>query len=233
MEKEFIIKEFEKTNIPIDKDQAGLFLTYMNFLLEENNKYNLTAIIKPEEIVLKHFIDSCLAIQYIDKGSSVIDIGAGAGFPSIPLAILRKDCKFTLVDSLRKRTDFLNELIKRLNLDNCEVVWSRGEDLAINPRYREQFNYCVARAVAQLNTLTEYCLPFVKIGGKMIAYKSKEVENELNQAQNAINVLGGRLKSIKKLSLEEMDRNLVIIEKISKTPGKYPRKQNKPKANPL
>lgn len=233
MDKEFVIKEFEKVNIPLDKDQAGLFLTYMDFLLEENSKYNLTAITKPEEIVVKHFVDSCLAIQYIDKGASVIDIGAGAGFPSIPLAILRKDCKFTLVDSLRKRTDFLNELIKMLNLDNCEVVWSRGEDLAINPRYREQFDYCVARAVAQLNTLTEYCLPFVKMGGKMIAYKSKEVENELNQAQNPINVLGGRLQSIEKLSLEEMDRNLVIIEKISKTPGKYPRKQNKPKTNPL
>lgn len=233
MDKQFVIKEFKKNNLPLDESQAEAFLAYMDFLLEENSKYNLTAITKPEEIVIKHFIDSCFAIWCIDENSSIIDIGAGAGFPSIPLAILRKDCRFTLVDSLRKRTDFLNQLIKRLNLSNCSVVWSRGEDLAVKAQYREQFDYCMARAVAQLNTLTEYCLPFVKVGGKMIAYKSKEVENELNQAKKAINILGGRLYSLEKIFLEEMDRNLVLIEKISKTPNKYPRKQNKPKTNPL
>lgn len=233
MDKRFIVEEFNKVNIAVDDKQASLFLFYMDFLLKENEKYNLTAITDPEEIVLKHFVDSCLAISCIKPDSSVIDIGAGAGFPSIPLAILRGDCSFTLVDSLRKRTEFLNQLIEKLNLTNCSVIWGRAEDLALNNEYREQFDYCIARAVAQLNTLTEYCLPFVKIGGNMLAYKSKGTENELEQSKNAIKLLGGSLQSVNKLNLHDMERNIINIGKISATPNKYPRKQNKPKTNPL
>lgn len=233
MDRKFIIEEFKKVGITAGGGQADLFLSYMDFLLQENEKYNLTAITKPNEIVLKHFVDSCLASPDIKANSHIIDIGAGAGFPSIPLAILRQDCRFVLVDSLKKRTDFLENLIEKLNLKNCSVVWSRSEDLALNGDYREVFDYCVARAVAQLNTLSEYCLPFVKVGGSMLAYKSKGVDEEIQQAKNAIKILGGSLQGIKRLNLENMERNIVNIQKISPTPKKYPRKQNKPKTSPL
>jgi len=231
--KEFIVQEFELNNIKIIQEQISLLLYFMRFLLEENAKYNLTAITEPEDIVRKHFIDSCFSAEFIKKDSKIIDIGAGGGFPGIPLAILRPDCEFILVDSVVKKVDFLKKAIKSLKLLNCKAVCGRGEELAHKLEYREKFDYCVARVVARLNTLCEYCFPFIKIEGEMIAYKSKDSKKEILEAKNAIKILGGRVRLEKEFKLCEMERSLIFIEKEKSTPLKYPRGQNKAKTNPL
>jgi len=215
--------------INIDK-----FEIYFNDLIDYNQKVNLTAITEKEEVYIKHFYDSCLANQLIPQNAKVIDVGTGAGFPGLPLKIVRNDIDLHLVDSLNKRIVFLNQLKQKLNL-NYSTYHSRAEDFCNNKTNREKFDVCVSRAVAKLNTLAEYCLPLVSIGGMFIAYKSGEIENEVNESLNAIKILGGEIKEIKKISLPNNmgERTLIIIKKIKNTPNKYPRNKNLPKLKPL
>lgn len=205
------------------------FSVYRDFLIEQNKLFNLTAITDPDEIDLKHFIDSVSAYPYI-KGT-VADVGSGAGFPAVPLKIIKPELEFTLIDSLNKRVNFLNALIEKLELRGIETVHSRAEDLPKTVKY----DTVIARAVSELNTLSEYCIPFVKVGGLFIAYKSQDCNEEINRAKKAISVLGGEIKDIKEVTLFESDikRKLIIIEKVKESPFIYPRGQNKPKKQPL
>ena len=212
------------------KDQ---FEKYFSNLIEWNNKFNLTAITSREDVFEKHFLDSILSMTLIPQNASVIDIGAGAGFPSFPLKIVRDDLKIVAVDSVNKKVTFLNDLIHTLSLKNVTCLHARAEDLAQKNDFRENFDVCVARAVAALNVLCEYCLPFVKIGGLFLAYKSQNLDDELSLSQNAIKILGGNLEKIIKFDLNGAERYIVVIKKIAETPKKFPRGKNKPRLEPL
>ena len=183
---------------------------------------------------IKHFYDSCLASEVISNNAKVVDVGTGAGFPGVPLKIIRRDIDLYLVDSLNKRIVFLDQLKQKLNLDYI-TNHSRAEDFSINSNNRETFDVCVSRAVAKLNTLAEYCLPLVKVGGIFIAYKSGEIEEELKESISAIRILGGEIKEIKKFNLPNNmgNRSLIIIKKIKNTSKQYPRNKNLPKLKPL
>lgn len=206
------------------------FETYCDMLLEWNEKFNLTAITDREEIFVKHFADSLLGEEFIPKGSFLLDIGTGAGFPSIPIKIARADITATLSDSLLKRVTFLSEVIERLGLSDAQAVHKRAEELDGRGRY----DCVVARAVAPLGTLSEYCLPYVKTGGKFIAYKAGNCEEEVAEAKNAIKILGGGEPVIEKRMLDDnTERAFVIVTKIKPTPEKYPRGKNLPRKSPL
>lgn len=205
------------------------FVLYYNLLKEWNEKFNLTAITEKDKIELLHFKDSILPEDLIKQNATVLDIGSGAGFPAIPLKIVRDDLDITMVDSLNKRVTFLNEVISKLNLERAKAVHKRAEDLDKNVKY----DVVTARAVAPMRVLCEYCIPFVKKGGIMLAYKSEEVEEELNQAQKAIDVLGGKLLKTETRNLGEIVRKFVIIEKVKESPLSYPRGGNKPRLKPL
>lgn len=211
----------------ISQEQAEKFKTYYEFLIEENKKINLTAITEFEDVVLKHFIDSAVAVSKF-KGS-VLDVGSGAGFPGIVLAILRDDLQITLLDSLNKRITFLNELIKLLNLKNVKTVHSRIEDF----NQKQRFDCVTARAVANLQTLSEYLLPFVKIDGKAIIYKGADFFEELENAQNAIKVLGSQVEEVERYNLNGMSRALLVLRKIKSAPQNFPRSGNLPRKKPL
>ena len=182
---------------------------------------------------MKHFLDSILGVNNIEKNAKIIDIGSGAGFPAVPIKIIRPDVEICMVDSLQKRVNFLNELIKLLGIDKAVAVHSRAEDFV--RENREKYDYATARAVAPLNTLLEYLLPYVKMGGKCLIYKSKKLEEELQFAQNALDILGGKVESVKKIDFEEIEseRDVLIVKKVKKTPSKYPRGKNQPKIKPL
>jgi 16S rRNA (guanine527-N7)-methyltransferase len=206
------------------------FEKYKNILKEWNEKINLTAITDDKEIFEKHFKDSLLGEKYIKKGSSVLDIGTGAGFPSLPIKIVREDINLTLNDSLNKRIVFLDEVIKELGLKNVKTIHSRAEDL----NKEEKYDYVLSRAVAKLNTLSEYCLPFVKLGGYFIAYKSKDTDEEIKDAEKAIKILGGEIEKTEEIPLnEETVRRLIFIKKIKECENKYPRGKNLPKTKPI
>ena len=235
--KDEIIKNIEgyffSNGINLTPLQCEQFCNYYLLLTEWNEKINLTAITELNEVIVKHFYDSAVCYNLFKDDASVIDIGCGAGFPSIPLKILRPDLKLTLVDSVNKKINFINELIKKLNLTNTIAIHSRAEDLANNLQYRENFDYCISRAVAGLSTLCEYCLPFVCIGGTMLSYKSIGTEEELKQANNAIILLGGKVKKVVDFTVADYCRKVILISKILKTANKYPRKGNKPRTDPL
>ena len=222
-------------NIKITDKQLKQFDIYFDFLVEENNKYNLTAIKEKDEILYKHFLDSILPYQTFSENAKVIDIGTGAGFPSIPLAILRNDLKFTLVDSVEKKTNFVFNLANKLNLKNVEVYHTRCEDLAKEPVFREQYDYVIARAVAPLSSLLEYCIPFIKVGGKFIAYKGTNYGQELENSKNAIKLLNVREIQTLRYNIKEIatERYCIIFEKTALTASKYPRNQNKVRLKPL
>ena len=232
MVKEKIKTKFEEYNLSLTEKQLQQFEHYYNLLIEWNNKFNLTAITELDAVIEKHFIDSVLPLSNL-KQQKVIDIGAGAGFPSIPLKIMNPDIELVMVDSVNKKVTFLQAVIEVLELTNTRAIHSRVEDLGLNPNFREKFDIVVARAVASLNTLCEYTLPFVRLGGKFVAYKSIEVENELEAAKKAIQILGGTLKTVEKFEIGENTRATVVITKSTKTPPKYPRSKNKPRLEPI
>lgn len=230
--RENLKQKFEKFDIPLTDSMIDQFFEYYTLLITTNKQMNLTAITEEEEVIVKHFLDSCLAYNIIKENAVVMDIGCGAGFPSIPLKIVRPDLQFILVDSLQKRTLFLNEVCNQLKLQKVTILHSRAEDLAKKTDFRENMDYVVARAVAKLPTLLEYCLPFVKINGQFIAYKTM-VDEEVESSTKALKELGGQIEGIEKIDLYGQTRSLIIIKKVSDTPLKYPRNQNKPRTNPL
>ncbi len=208
------------------------FEKYYNSLISFNEKVNLTAITDKEDVFIKHFLDSILSIDEIKENSNVIDIGAGAGFPSLPIKIVRPDIKLTMLDSLNKRINFLNQICSELNITSTNIH-ARAEDYV--KVYRETYDVALARAVARLNSLLEYLLPYVKIGGIVLAYKGSNYLEELDEAKNAINTLGGRYVKTIKFNLPENkgERNIIVIEKIRSTPKSFPRAKNLAKLNPI
>lgn len=243
MEKMNAIKNaFEKINITLSDIQAQQFETYYEMLIKKNEVMNLTAITEFEDVLSKHFLDSlmihdmnpwkeCLKSDFC----SLIDIGTGAGFPGIPLKIVYPQLKVVLLDSLNKRVQFLNEVIETLGLENITAIHGRAEDIAKQSEYREQFDVCVSRAVANLTSLSEYCIPFVKIGGSFIPYKSEKTEEELFCADKAIFLLGGKIIEKEEVILPDSDiyRCLINIKKIKSTPKKFPRKAGMPTKEPI
>lgn len=206
------------------------FDRYAEMLTERNEKVNLTAITDPDEIRVKHFTDSLAAIDLIKTGATVLDIGSGAGFPGIPLKIARDDISVTLLDSVNKKVAFMNDVIADLGLKNIEAVHARIEDFP----HKGEFDVAVSRAVAELTTLAEYALPFVKVGGTFVAYKSEKAEAEAAAAGNAVALLGGRLREIREVNVAPgLTRRLIVIDKIDPTPLKYPRGKNLPRLKPL
>lgn len=237
------IKEFEqeifnlaeKIGIQLKSKEIELFCSYMKNLLEWNTKINLTAITEQKEIILKHFIDSLTIHSYIEEKNTIMDVGTGAGFPGIPIKIIKKDCNITLLDSLNKRIMFLRDSIDKLGLEHIEAVHARAEEVGREVKYREKYDIVVSRAVAPLNILVEYLIPFVKVGGKVICMKGPKIEEELKQAQKAINQLGGTIDKIDNLRLPdtEIERNIILIKKWKNTPKEYPRKAGIPSKNPI
>lgn len=233
--RQYLKKLSNEMNIELNDDQTRNFYVFMQMLLEWNEKINLTAIIDPKEIILKHFIDSLTIIEYIKNDDKLIDVGTGAGFPGIPLSIANDKINITLMDSLNKRINFLKEVKESLKLDNINTIHSRAEELGQNKQYREKYDIATSRAVANLTVLVEYLLPFVKIGGKAICMKGSEIKEELKDAKFAIKELGGKIIETKEFLLpnSDMRRNIIIIEKIKNTPRKYPRKAGTPSKQPL
>ena len=228
-----IIREtFENHNIEINDLQEKKLQGYMEGVLAWNEKVNLTAITEPKEFVIKHYVDSLsiLPLPEFQKADNIIDVGTGGGFPGVPLAIMAEDKNFTLLDSLNKRLKIIDELTDSLDIENVFTLHGRSEELGRSPEYREKYDLCVSRAVAELPVLLELCLPFVSVGGFFIAYKSSHIKEELEKAEKAMKKLGGELKRIEK---DWEGKSLIIIEKTKETPKAYPRKPGEPKRNPL
>lgn len=230
-------KALEKLNIHLSEKQMDQFMKYYEMLIETNKVMNLTAITEFDEVIDKHFVDSLALIQVIElnRPLKVIDVGTGAGFPGIPLKIAFPELEIVLLDSLNKRINFLNQVIDTLGLEKIRAIHGRAEDFGKNTAYREQFDLCVSRAVANLSTLSEYCVPFVQVGGKFIPYKSGKVQEELEISKKAVDILGGKLESCMTYALADtdMERSLVVIEKVKTTKKAYPRKAGKPSKEPL
>ena len=233
--KEEIEKYLNVLKIELEEKQIKQLYEYMNLLIEWNKNINLTAIVEPKEIILKHFVDSLTISKYITKNSNLIDIGTGAGFPGIPLKILRNDIDITLVDSLNKRIKFLEEVIEKINLNNIKAVHGRAEEIGKNTNYRETFDYATSRAVANIATLSEYLIPLIKKNGKCIYMKGPDLEEELEKGKKAISVLGGNLEIKEEFELPYSDikRTIIIIEKKKNTPTKFPRKPGTPSKEPI
>ena len=236
---DYFKKNLLSFNINLDEYQISQFLKYYDILIEWNSFINLTAITEFNDVLNKHFIDSLSLIKAIpnlkEKNYSVIDVGTGAGFPGIPLKIVFPDLKITLLDSLNKRVQFLNEVINVLDLKDIVAVHGRAENFARQKDKREAYDLCVSRAVANLSTLSEYCLPFVKKDGLFISYKSERVKEEYEKAKLAIKILGGKLINQIDFFLPDSDiyRNLVVIKKEKLTPAKFPRKAGVPSKEPI
>lgn len=229
---------FSNYNIEINDEQVDKFNRYYGLLIEWNKKINLTTIIDYDEVIKKHFLDSVLLIKVFAKDlfahKNIIDVGTGAGFPGIPLAIMLPDAKFTLIDSLNKRIQFLKEVIKFLQIDNITLIHARAEELGVDPNYREKYDICVSRAVAALPLLLEYCSPFVRKEGVLYMYKSLKVEEEIYSAQNALSILNCSInKNVLLTDENDFRRYILEIKKDDCTPCKYPRKPGKAKKTPL
>ena len=231
------VKKCSDLGISLSDKQIEQFLNYYELLVEWNSFMNLTAITDFDEVILKHFVDSISLCKYISfqHGDTLIDIGTGAGFPGIPIKIICPDCKITLLDSLNKRINFLNTVIEQLHLTDIITIHGRAEDIAKTKEHRENYNYAISRAVANLSTLSELCIPFVKQNGYFISYKSEKGNEELLEAKNAIEILGGSVDKQISYQLPDSDlsRNLILIRKRNITPKKYPRKAGIPSKEPL
>lgn len=237
-QKQWIREQMGAIQVELSDIQTEQFHLYYEMLAEKNKVMNLTAITEFEDVVQKHFVDSViLPKQFVQRPEeiSLIDVGTGAGFPGIPLKIVYPEMKVVLLDSLNKRILFLREVMDALHLEGIEAVHTRAEDGARNPLYREQFNLCVSRAVANLSTLSEYCLPFLQVGGQFVSYKSGAVEEELARAEKGIRCLGGNIqeKIVFSLPGSDIGRSFVVIRKEKKTPKQYPRKAGMPAKQPL
>lgn len=229
------IKELDKLSVSLTDKQLEQFSKYYELLVEKNKVMNLTGITEWDEVLEKHFLDSISLIRVIDLNQDlhVMDMGTGAGFPGIPLKIAFPNLKVTLADSLNKRVNFLQEVILTLGLEDIEAIHGRAEDLAKDKKHRQVYDLSVSRAVANLSTLSEYCLPFVKMGGQFISYKSGDCEEEVTNSKKAIYVLGGKIKEVIKFELGESGRSFIIIDKVNGTPKEYPRKAGTPSKKPI
>lgn len=232
-----LIDGLKEIGIGITEGQLQKLLGFKKILLEWNEKINLTAITEEKDVYIKHFIDSatCLKTGCIKEGMRLIDVGSGAGFPGVPVKILQENVHMTLLDSLNKRIAYLHEVVSKLELDNTEPVHGRAEEAAEGKPHRESYDVALSRAVAAMNVLCEYCLPFVKVGGHFVCQKGPDCTAELREAERAVRVLGGELAEVRefKLPFSDIRHQIVIIEKISETPTKYPRKPGKPAASPI
>lgn len=226
---------FYKLGIELTEEKEEKLNKFGEFLVDYNTKVNLTSITDKKEMWIKHFLDCILGEELFIKNSSVMEIGSGGGFPSIPLMIYREDLKFTLCDSTGKKCDYLKAVTDYLDLKNVKIVCARAEDLGKDKNYREKFDVVTARAVARLNTLSEYCIPLLKIKGKFIAYKGEASEEEIKEAANAVKILGGEIENVKKtiLPFEYGERNIIYVKKIKNTPPQYPRGNGKERKKPL
>lgn len=224
-----------KNFVDLSNEQEKAFSKYMEMIIEWNKKINLTAITEKDEIIIKHFIDSITLYKYINNNSSIIDIGTGAGFPGIPLKIYDESLDITLLDSLNKRIKFLDLVINELNLKNIKAIHGRAEDLGQDNEYREKFDIVVSRAVANLSTLLEYMLPFCKVGGKCLIMKGPNIEQEIKNSKRALKELGGKIETIDNFFLKgtDIERNIIIVEKMEKTKKQYPRKAGTPAKQPI
>ena len=234
--KEYILSAVKDFKIKLSEEQLSQLETYFKLLVSWNEKMNLTAITEPKDVAIKHFADSLSVLNYVDipNNASIIDVGTGAGFPGMVLKIARPDIKLTLLDSLNKRLVFLEDVLNNLGL-YAQLIHSRAEEGGQNIDLRECYDFAVSRAVAQLNVLCEYCLPYVRLSGCFIAFKGGESDDEINNASKAIQTLGGKKKNVYKFDLPENSgsRTLVVIEKVQPTPDKFPRQNGKIKAKPL
>lgn len=234
--KEFLIEEMRKINIKLNDVQINQFLKYFDLLIEWNKVMNLTGITEYDQVVIKHFVDSAILDRTIvNKSKKMIDIGTGAGFPGIPLKIIYPELEVTLLDSLNKRIKFLNTVIDELELENIQTIHGRAEDFAKKENYREQYDLCVSRAVANLATLSEYCIPYIKIGGYFTPYKSGNIKEEMSESKFAVNLLGGKVEEVDEFELPGTDisRSIVKIKKIKQTGKKFPRKAGLPAKEPI
>lgn len=227
----------DEFNISYTDRMIEQFNLYYDILIQWNKFMNLTGITEYHDVIVKHFIDSLSIVKIIDMANvtSLIDVGTGAGFPGVPIKIIFPHIKICLLDSLNKRVKFLNEIISKLDLDNISALHGRAEEIAKRGEYREKYDLCVSRAVANLSSLSEYCLPFVKKGGQFISYKSSDIDKELLSSKHAISVLGGKIEDIIKFKLPntDIDRSLILINKVNETNRKYPRKAGMPTKEPL
>lgn len=223
--------------IVLTSSQLDLFVAYTGLLLEWNRKFNLTRITDPKEIAVKHYLDSLVlpAVTEVPDGSWLIDVGTGAGFPAIPLKIVIKGLRITLLDSVQKKLGFLETLVKELGLVGVEIIHGRAEDLAHEKRFREQYDFAVSRAVGRLSVLAELCVPFCRVGGLFAAYKGPGANAEIDEAEKAFQLLGGKLDAVHRLTLpfSDQERSLVLVGKSRATPAEYPRKAGAPERNPL
>lgn len=238
MELKDILKDGSKEmNVEITDYQVDQLIKYKDILLEWNQKMNLTAIEEEKEVMIKHFLDSlsCIQTKYLKTEGRMIDVGTGAGFPGVPLKIALPNIELTLLDSLKKRIGFLEEVCRETNLINVEFLHGRAEDFGQNKAHREKYDYAVSRAVAALNVLVEYCLPFVKVGGYFICQKGPGLIEELPEAKNAIKILGGEVvdQIVIDLPFSDITHHILVIKKIKQTPIKYPRKAGKPSKEPI
>lgn len=236
MFKDILLKQAQLSGVELNDEQVRKLTRYYELLIEWNEKMNLTALTEPEDVALKHFCDSILLLNYADipMNSSLIDVGTGAGFPSIPIKIVRPDIKLCLLDSLNKRLIFLSEIVKELKLEDVKIVHARAEDGAKKAELREKFDFATSRAVAQLNVLCEYCLPYVKVQGAFIAMKGKYSEEEIANAKSAIKTLGGKTVKVDTYNLADTsERTIINIKKISQTDMRYPRTSAKIKSKAL
>lgn len=235
-EKKLLVSTLNQLNIPIKDEQADQLLSFMEILLEANQYINLTSITEPKDFILKHIVDSLIMFSKddINEGIQVLDLGTGGGFPGIPLKILYPEIQITLVDSVGKKLKFIDNAARKLGI-KVELVHERAENLGKNKKYREKYDIVISRAVANMQTLLELCLPLVKIDGLMIASKGPKYNEELDGAKNAMKILGGQVKSIKDciIPIAELERHIIFIQKINATPAAYPRKPGMPNKNPL